>query len=87
MDAEAKNFEGLKGAKNKLFAKVKAGSGLAGKGINGALSVANVVPSSVASRGTSARAWLGLLFTEILWMMLLAIDFTSMTWSRQKQAC
>jgi hypothetical protein len=27
--------------------------------------------------------WLGLLFTEILWMML-AIDFTSMTWSRQK---
>jgi hypothetical protein len=28
--------------------------------------------------------WLGLLFTEILWMMLLAIDFTSMTWSRQK---
>jgi hypothetical protein len=31
MDAEAKNFEGLKGAKNKLFAKVKAGSGLAGK--------------------------------------------------------
>jgi hypothetical protein len=49
--------------------------------------VANVVPSSVASRGTSARALLGLLFTEILWMMLLAIDFTSMTWSRQKQAC
>jgi hypothetical protein len=47
MDAEAKNFEGLKGAKNKLFAKVKAGSGLAGKGINGALSVANVVPSSI----------------------------------------
>jgi hypothetical protein len=36
MDAEAKNFEGLKD-KNKLFAKVKAGSGLAGKGINGAL--------------------------------------------------
>jgi hypothetical protein len=35
MDAEAKNFEGLK-AKNKLFAV--AGSGLAGKGINGALS-------------------------------------------------
>jgi hypothetical protein len=29
--------------------------------------------------------WLGLLFTEILWMMLLAIDFTSMTWSRQKR--
>jgi hypothetical protein len=28
--------------------------------------------------------WLGLLFTEILWMMLLAIDFTSMTWSRAK---
>jgi hypothetical protein len=27
MDAEAKNFEGLKGAK-KLFAKVKAGSGI-----------------------------------------------------------
>jgi hypothetical protein len=33
MDAEAKNFEGLK-EQNKLFAKVKAGSGLAGK--NGA---------------------------------------------------
>jgi hypothetical protein len=32
MDAEAKNFEGLK-EQNKLFAKVKAGSGLAGKGI------------------------------------------------------
>jgi hypothetical protein len=31
MDAEAKNFEGLKEQK-KLFAKVKAGSGLAGKG-------------------------------------------------------
>jgi hypothetical protein len=44
--------------------------------------VANVVPSSVASRGQ--ELWLGLLFTEILWMMLLAIDFTSMTWSRQK---
>jgi hypothetical protein len=25
--------------------------------------------------------WLELLFTEILWMMLLAIDFTSMTWA------
>jgi hypothetical protein len=34
MDAEAKNFEGLK-EQNKLFAKVKAGSGLAGKGIGG----------------------------------------------------
>jgi hypothetical protein len=76
--------EGLKGA-NKLFAKVKAGSGLAGKGINGAAK--RVVPSSVASRGTAQELWLGLLFTEILWMMLLAIDFTSMTWSRQKQAC
>jgi hypothetical protein len=32
MDAEAKNFEGLKGAKKQLFAKVK-GSALAGKGI------------------------------------------------------
>jgi hypothetical protein len=53
MDAEAKNFEGLKGAKTN-YSKVKAGSGLAGKGIN-RLSVANVVPSSVASRGTSAR--------------------------------
>jgi hypothetical protein len=53
MDAEAKNFEGLKG-KNKLFAKVKAGSGLGRN--KRTLSVANVVPSSVASRGTSARA-------------------------------
>jgi hypothetical protein len=51
--------------KNKLFAKVKAGSGLAGKGINGALSVANVVPSSVASRGTSARA-AGLLYGDFV---------------------
>jgi hypothetical protein len=32
MDAEAKNFEGQK----KIIRKVKAGSGLAGKGINGA---------------------------------------------------
>jgi hypothetical protein len=33
---------------------------------------------------SSTRALARLLFTEILWMMLLAIDFTSMTWSRQK---
>jgi hypothetical protein len=37
MDAEAKNFEGLKEKTN--YSQVKAGSGLAGKGINGALSV------------------------------------------------
>jgi hypothetical protein len=30
--------------------------------------------------------WLGLPFTEILWMMLLAIDFTSMTWEQAKKA-
>jgi hypothetical protein len=56
MAEEAKNLVGLKGAKNKLFSKVKEGSTFAGKGYNRALSVANTIPSSLAvSDGTSAR--------------------------------
>jgi hypothetical protein len=46
--------------------------------------VANVVPAVLHQEALAQELWLGLLFTEILWMMLLAIDFTSMTWSRQK---
>jgi hypothetical protein len=34
-----------------------------------------------ASEALAQELWLELLFTEILWMMLLAIDFTSMTWA------
>jgi hypothetical protein len=41
MDAELRT-EGLKGAKNKLFSKVKAGSALAGKDLL-QLSIANTV--------------------------------------------
>jgi hypothetical protein len=36
--------------------------------------------------GTKAQAQLGPLFTEILWMMLLAIDFTNYDMEQAKRA-
>jgi hypothetical protein len=73
MDAEAKNFEGLKEQKNKLFARLKL-IWLSGKGINGALgSVKLMLFRAVLHQEAPAQElWLGPLFREILWMMLLA---------------
>jgi hypothetical protein len=73
MDAEAKNFEGLK-AKTNYSQRLKLD--LAWKGINGRLAWLMLFRAVLHQEALAQELWLGLLFTE----MLLAWQFfTSMT--------
>jgi hypothetical protein len=72
MDAEAKNFEGLKGQKQ-IIRKVKAGS--SNRKRNKRAWQWLMLFEQCCIKRHCTRALARTVFTEILWMMLLAIDF------------